>query len=237
VKALLALLLALPAAAQPSHLDDQGFAPQLVEIKGTVTTDGSSSTQPVSGPFLTNTQLRATPVAISGTVSVGNALLVTTVTAAVPIQRTQALLGRYYSVTTPSKLSSTAESPILLFVNLSTNTKTAFFDIGEGVSYDNNVTTVFRAYVMPTVTSSGTAISILPTNPLAGPSQMQAFLSPTVSSNGTAVFVISATSGRVVREFFQSRVFIPGIVFLITVEHSGNNKRSALTLDWAEEVL
>lgn len=41
--------------------------------------DGSATTQPVSGP-LTDTQLRATPIPISGTVSVGASSAIATVT-------------------------------------------------------------------------------------------------------------------------------------------------------------
>lgn len=198
----------------------------------------ASHTMAATKPWLDDATHATNAVKVlGGNITVDNAVIVTTVTSQVPVQRSQALLGRYYTVTTPSKLSSTAESPILLFVNLSTNTNSVFFDIGEGNSLDNGVTTVFRAYTSPVVTSSGTALSILPTYPLAAASQMQAFLNPTISGNGTLVFTIATTSGRVVRELFQSRILTPGLKVLLTVEHSGNNKRSAVTLDWAEEAL
>jgi hypothetical protein len=235
VKALLVLLLAVPAAAQPSHLEDQGFAPQLVEVKGPVTVDGSASTQPVSGPFLTDGQLRATPVAVSGTVSVGNALLVTTVTAAVPIQRTQAVLGRYYFVNSGHLTSGTGQTPLLLFVNLSTNTVTAYWDSVDFESLELNIAAHFHVYRAPVVTSSGTAVGIRAGLSTSAPSKMQAYLSPTVSSIGNIEFMSTAVGTTVPMRIYQAFIIQPGEKALVTVANSSNNRQTTVTVWWAEE--
>jgi hypothetical protein len=235
LKSLLALLLALPAAAQPSHLDDQGFAPQLVEVKGTVTTDGSSSTQPVSGPFLTDTQLRATPVPVSGTISVGNALLVTTVTAAVPIQRTQATLGKFYHTSGNILVSGTALTPLMLFVNLSTNSVSAYWDEVDLNSIESSIVAQFQIYLDPVVTSSGTALGVYPGLPGQPASKMQVFHGPTVSASGTLRFRL-VTVGSATKELFhQAFIIPPGSKALVSVANSSNNRQTAIGLTWAEE--
>jgi hypothetical protein len=235
LKSLLALFLALPAAAQPSHLDDQGFAPQLVEVKGPVTVDGSSSTQPVSGPFLTDAQLRATPVAVSGTVSVGNALLVTTVTAAVPIQRTQASLFKFYTVVGDHLTSGTGQTPSMLFVNRATNTVTAYFDAIDLNSIEVNISAHFHVYRDPVVTSSGTALNIGKGHPSSPNSKMEVYQAPTTSSNGMVRFMFTALGGGQARDMKQAFIITPGGTVLISVANSANNRQTVVGIQWAEE--
>jgi hypothetical protein len=172
---------------------------------------------------------------IGGNITVDNAVIVTTVTAQVPVQRSQSLLGRFFTTNTGAKTSSTAESPALLFINLSTNTRTVYLDAAGLSSLDNNVTSVFRLYTSPVVTSSGTALVPRSMYSVAGVSEMQAYLNPTLSSNGTLVRTLATTSGQVAADFLQARIIIPGEKILFTIEHSANNKRSNIDLRWDEE--
>jgi hypothetical protein len=201
----LALLLAAPAAAQPSHLEDQGFAPRLVEIKGTAQ------------------------------VNVVNSAIVTTVTAAVPIQRSQAVMGRFYHAVGNHLTSGAAQTPSFLFVNLSTNTVMAYWDSGDFNSIEASINSHFHVYLDPVVTSSGTALPIYPGEPSQVASKMQAYHAPTVSFIGNVRFMVSATGGLETKNFHQAFIIPPGRKAIVSVANSSNNRQTVFGLTWAEE--
>jgi hypothetical protein len=199
------MMLAATAAAQPSHLDDQGFAPQLVEVKGVAQ------------------------------VQVTNSVIVTTVTAAVPIQRTQASLCRYFSSVGDHLTSGTSQTPALLFVNVSTNIVNAYINHIDFNSIEVNVAAHFHVYTDPVVTSSGTAKAIRPGDSSCAGSKMQVFHAPTVSSSGDVRYMISALGGTENKNFYQAFIIRPNSTVLVSVANSSNNRQTVTGLSWAEE--
>lgn len=159
---------------------------------------------------------------------------------AVQIQRQEALAGRYFSTTAGfTTFATSAETPLFLFVNLSTNTKAAFLDSVRFSFAGGNLgggAAIFNVYRAPVITSSGTPVSIFPGDVNSGNvSQMQAFKSPTTSSNGTLVYTASTAGDTVTGWLNQSRIFRPGTKFLITITNPANNLKDSFDMDWSEE--
>lgn len=238
---LLAALLAAPAAAARPWLEPQDYGTTPVEVKkGTVSVSGSTVTaRIVSGSSDRAATVSACPGSATNCLEVvpRGAILVSTVEAAVPIQRSQAVNGTYYSVTTGIlTIAGTSETPFAMIVNLTTNTLRAYFDSFIGASLTNNTNTAFRIYRQPVVTSSGTLLSIFPgSGAVFTNSQMQAYSNPTVSSNGKLTYVFSVFNGSIRIPLFQSRVLPPGGRFLVTAQNSANNRDVALSTEWSEE--
>lgn len=127
------------------------------------------------------------------------------------------------------------EEPVLLFVNLSTNTKEFELDKLYINSIDQGVNLIFRLYTAPVVTSSGTALTIFNSRTdVTTSNQAQAYLIPTVSSNGQPRGVFQVRDAPVIDELSKRVILTPGKTLLFTLESSGNNKKWALTLSWVE---
>jgi hypothetical protein len=214
-RALLLALLAAPAAAQSERQD--------VFV-----------TDPVTGDMANVTGVGEL---FGLQVKVINGVAVTTVNAQVPIQRTQAANGTYYSAGTDFvSLSGTGEVALFLFVNLSTNTLTAYMDNARFISASGSTETRFRLYRSPVVTSSGTAVSIFPGKAgTENKSKMQGYQTPAVSSNGVVVFREFVSVGTRVFALTQSRQFPPGSTFLVTAQNSSTNRLAAFAVEWSEE--
>lgn len=159
----------------------------------------------------------------------------------VPIQKTQAARGCYFATTTNIVSMAVAETPLFLFVNVATNTTSAYVDIvefinaniGTGVGASNSV---FRVYRAPVVTSSGTALGEFNGDSNSTVvSKMQSFLSPTLSSNGTLVFTFAVEGGTVPKPLNQSRIIRPGAKIAITVSNTLAATPAALNFGWSEE--
>lgn len=158
----------------------------------------------------------------------------------IPIQRKQSLAHSYFSSTSGFvTFSGSAETPLFLFVNLSTNTLAAFLEIirfSFAANNTGNGVAIFNVYRLPVITSSGTPVGIFPGDVNSGAiSQMQAFVSPTVSSNGTIVYTASTAGGTINCPLNQSRIFRPGTKFLVTIDNPANNFSDAVDLEWSEE--
>lgn len=152
---------------------------------------------------------------------------------AVPNVQQEALNGHFYMTTTNVVANGVTETPVFMFVNLSTNTLSAFLDAIYLLNLSETAT-VFRVYRSPVVTSSGTALGINPGyTSFAVASQMQAYRSPTLSSNGTLVFTFASGPQRVALN--QSRIFVPGAKLAITADSSANGSEVAVNLEWVEK--
>lgn len=157
-----------------------------------------------------------------------------------PVQRQQASALKYFSTSSGFvTFAGSTESPLFLFVNLSTNTKCAYLDnhrISFAASNTGNGVAQFQIYRNSIITSSGTALGIFSGKPGSGAlSQMQAYRSPVISNNGEATYSAASAGGTVVLPVNQSRIFCPGTAFLVTIDNPGNNFQDAYDIEWSEE--
>lgn len=230
----LLLLLASLASAEPPHLVPKTFGSTGVEVKaGTVAV--VSSVLP-AGAATESTQVAVSTTLTSIDAKLAASVMVTTVTAAVPIQRTQALLFKFYTSQSGQLTSGTAETPLALFVNPSTNTATAYLDYAGFNSVETNVLSNFRIYRNAVVASSGTARTILPGHPGAPASKMQFYSGGTLSTSGGTIYRGFVAQGNTLPiNFNQAFIIPPGGNICITVTNSGNNRQSSINLGWAEE--
>jgi len=86
-----------------------------------------------------------------------------------------------------TNISGTTETPFMLFRNPSGSGLLAMLTHFSGGTNDSGSRTVFRFYMTPTITATGTALGICNTYLKASPtaSVMEAYKNPTTSSNGT----------------------------------------------------
>lgn len=138
---------------------------------------------------------------------------------------------------TPTLPTANIETPVLLLVNLSTNTKTVSLrDIA--ISAQGKSNTAWHLYLSPVVTSSGTAIS--PTNSNLGSSnvaQLQTWLLPSVSSFGKLFRTfVSGVNNSFIFTFNFSVIIPPGNSILFTGTPPSNNVSVGIDVSWSEEV-
>ena len=153
----------------------------------------------------------------------------------VPAQRTKAERQKYYQTTSDHLISGLGQTPILLFVNLSTNTVTAYFDQIDMNSIETSVASHFHLYRSPVIISSGTALVINKGNTNSPSSKMQVYMSPTVSSNGVVNFMFTANTQMTIKQFNQAFMVDPGGNVLISVSNNSANRETAVGISWVEE--
>lgn len=156
----------------------------------------------------------------------------------VPLLRYLSQNGQMFVVSsTPTLPTANIETPVLLLVNLSTNTKTVSLrDIA--ISAQGKSNTAWHLYLSPVVTSSGTAIS--PTNSNLGSSnvaQLQTWLLPSVSSFGKLFRTfVSGVNNSFIFTFNFSVIIPPGNSILFTGTPPSNNVSVGIDVSWSEEV-
>lgn len=188
-------------------------------------------------------ELDATGVAISTNVAaLPRTALQNGATALLTIERpfllNQADAGRMFVVNTGTVNVTPANSdlPVLLLVNLSTNTRTAKANRLFIGNRDTADAALFRVWAAPVVTSSGTAIPIYNTAGLAATSQMQAYRSPTISAASIALFeVIAGPESTLTLEPDMIYQLRPGSRLLFTANTLNNNNTVLLSVSWMEE--
>lgn len=149
-------------------------------------------------------------------------------------------VGSFYAADPGPQSAATADidNPMLMFVNLSTNTK-QFRLISHIVGTEVvNVQTTFRMFLNPVITSSGTAISatkIYQTG--VASAQTQVFKTPTISSSGSSIESIPQgqnTPASIVQDN-ESVAIDPGNVLLFTARPNSNNRTVWISVRWVEK--
>lgn len=146
--------------------------------------------------------------------------------------------GKAFAVSYEATISGSAETDLLLFVNLSTNTRTVTLQTCGVTIEDNNASAAFRVYSAPVVTSSGTFRS--PVSRSVGgtsfTSQMQGFGTPTISSRGSLQNITGSGKGSVSYINVAGGLIVnPGGKLLVTTQPSGSGFISSVTLVWTEQ--
>ena len=148
--------------------------------------------------------------------------------------------NKLYAVAPPGLSAATAstDNPMILLVNLSTNTVTARL-VGRTFGCDvTNIQVTYRLFIDPVVVSSGTPITPVKMYQTGIPdSKMQIFTLPTVSSSGSSIESLSngQNSGAIHIEDGQLVSVSPGHRLLITANPSSNNRAQLISLKWLEE--
>ena len=145
--------------------------------------------------------------------------------------------GKLWGVTTGvrTKVGAT-EEPVFMIVNLATSTKNLVLDKLYINSIDQGVNLLFRAYTLPIVTSSGTALSVYNSKvDVSSGYVAQVYFQPTLVSNGQERGVFQVRDTPIIDEIGRRFIITPGRRLLFTLESSGNNKKWAMTLSWIEE--
>lgn len=147
--------------------------------------------------------------------------------------------GQMYSAGVSLNMATAGtDNPLLLLQNPSgSGKKVRIFFIYTGISTTNRAAT-FELYASPTVTSAGSAVTVVNRN-IGGAGSASAVLTslPTVSSAGTkfSSFVVgqNTTSINLSQEF--SLTLQPNTYMLITGDPSSNTTEAVLSLSWREE--
>jgi len=150
--------------------------------------------------------------------------------------------GKKFQVDTGAiGMGSSAETPMALFVNLSTNTINAFIDefrFSPRVTANTTPNSiVYRFYANSIVTSSGTAQQVLPcrTDVPLNSNQVLFFNLPTAPTPGTLMDTI-VVQGSTARFQYDGRFIItPGKKMLVTAETGLIASLVAFSVQWWEE--
>lgn len=150
--------------------------------------------------------------------------------------------GGYNSFAVSGERSAigTIELPVLLFTNPSGSVKTVR---PKTIIVANRHTvsslTVFRVYVSPTVTSTGTALTEASTNIGNGVSVAAVtYTSPTISANGTLITTVTCPGGTTALAYtinlLPSFSMAANTAILITAVSDGSNRIAAVSVFWEE---
>lgn len=144
-----------------------------------------------------------------------------------------------YAADTGERAATTAstDNPIMLLVNLSTNTVNMRLNSRTFGCNVTNVQVTYRTFVDPVVSSSGTAISIANISASTTPAQAQAFYLPTVTSRGTAIESLpnGQNAGALVTNDNKTITLAPGKKMLLTANPASNNRNVYMSVKWTEQ--
>lgn len=146
----------------------------------------------------------------------------------------------YFAADSGQATAATAatDNPILMLVNLSTNTKQVRLQTRSFGCDVVNVIVVYRMFLDSVVTSSGTSKTItkLYSNN-AAVSQMQVFGSPTLSSVGSIIdsFAMGQNTSAQYLTEVQPILVDPGHRLVLTANPSSNNRTVWMSIKWVEQ--
>lgn len=119
--------------------------------------------------------------------------------------------------------------------------KIKLIDINIGFTNTVNVMAIFRLYGNPTITTNGTALTIVPGRIGASvpSSAMTAYSTPTISARGTEYSNFTVAGGPSADSSYhldidQSILIDPNYNLLITGTPDGTNRAVLITVRWAE---
>lgn len=144
---------------------------------------------------------------------------------------------RFQTTSTVQEKVGAAQGAVMLLRNPSGSGKNVILDRVVYISVDQGVNLLYRSYRNPTVTSTGTALTI--SNSFidgTGGGIAEVYRDPTISANGTLLEVTQVRDSMEIDDIAGKVVLPPGKDLLYTLESSGNNKKWALDLGWIEEV-
>ena len=158
-------------------------------------------------------------------------------TAAYPIQMIKSREGKCFaSYTGLVTTAGTTEVPFFLFVNVTTNTVSAYLDKFRYGTGSGAVVAAFKVYRNSVITSSGTALSIFNCNTgSSNTSKMMTFVSPTTSSFGQQVAIYAQESGARDSDLHFSRIIVPARSFLVTLQNNLPGTVNFAGVEWFEE--
>lgn len=149
---------------------------------------------------------------------------------------------RLYGLVTETNMTTAAEAARILIRNPSGSGKVVYFQRWTLLLTNTaNSSGVIRAYLQPTITATGTAVTPTNTNIGGGgaASVVTAFTNPTISANGTFAYATRVQGGDgaqpTVVEFEGSIAIQPGIDVLVTGTPDGTNRNLISSFLWLEK--
>jgi len=132
---------------------------------------------------------------------------------------------------------SGSDNPIILLVNLSTNTVNVRLKARVFGTDVTNTAFVYRTFLNPVVSSSGTALSIANVAISTSAAKAQAFLLPTLSSNGTAIdsYATGQNAQALRVDDNESISVTSGKKLAITARPPSNNRTVFISVRWSEQ--
>lgn len=153
----------------------------------------------------------------------------------------QVYLGNSYSYGFNGAIASTAEIPLFLLSNplvpgssFPSGYVSLFLTFSQLAIITASQSAIVRAYLSPTVTSTGTASVPLNRRPGSPHTSIAGlYLSPTLSENGNLIDLLSASPGFAAYSN-QMLIMDPGQSLLLTVQASANPTIIGAGLSWYE---
>lgn len=149
---------------------------------------------------------------------------------------------RLYGLVTEVNLATATEINYLLIRNPAGSGKVLYFQrLTVLLTNTANSSGVIRVYLAPTITSNGTAASIVNTNIGGGGAAtvMTAFTSPTISVRGTFAYATRVQGGDGAQpteiNFEGSIAINPGVDLLVTGTPDGTNRNIISSFLWLEK--
>lgn len=142
-------------------------------------------------------------------------------------------LSKCFCMTTNNPLKGTVESPFVLFTNPGSSGKTIYI---TRINFSGAGT--FRVYFIPTITSNGTAQTVLNKKVVSGAQGNVAtvFLNPILLLNGTLGFlsVVTAQAGTYSLDL-EAEIIVPqGFSIVVTTAMAANNTITNASFRWME---